>query len=64
MDYRLVYCLLNGLPLDMDVYNLEWCTLTPLVGDLDCQRQRPRGSARLHPRRMGQSERLPPRCKK
>ena len=20
MDYRLVYCLLNGLPLDMDVY--------------------------------------------
>ena len=26
MDYRLVYCLLNGLPLDMDVYDLaEWC---------------------------------------
>lgn len=31
MDYRLVYCLLNGLPLDMDVYDLaEWCALTPL----------------------------------
>jgi hypothetical protein len=25
MDYRLVYCLRNGLPLDMDVYDLaEW----------------------------------------
>ena len=27
MDYRLVYCLRNGLPLDMDVYDLaEWCS--------------------------------------
>ena len=26
MDSRLVYCLQNGLPLDMDVYDLaEWC---------------------------------------
>lgn len=26
MDYRLAYCLHNGLPLDMDVYDLaEWC---------------------------------------
>ncbi len=31
MDYRLVYCLHNGLPLDMDVYDLaEWCCLAPL----------------------------------
>ena len=31
MDYRLVYCLRNGLPLDMDVYDLaEWCCLVPL----------------------------------
>ncbi len=31
MDYRLVYCLHNGLPLDMDVYDLaEWCSLIPL----------------------------------
>lgn len=31
MDYRLVYCLRNGLPLDMDVYDLaEWCCLIPL----------------------------------
>ncbi len=31
MDYRLVYCLRNGLPLDMDVYDLaEWCSLIPL----------------------------------
>lgn len=31
MDYRLVYCLQNGLPLDMDVYDLaEWCCLTEL----------------------------------
>lgn len=31
MDYRLVYCLRNGLPLDMDVYDLaEWSCLIPL----------------------------------
>ena len=31
MDYRLVYCLRNGLPLDMDVYDLaEWCSLAEL----------------------------------
>lgn len=31
MDYRLVYCLHNGLPLDMDVYDMaEWCCLVPL----------------------------------
>lgn len=33
MDYRLIYCLRNGLPLDMDVYDLaEWCSLIPLSG--------------------------------
>ncbi len=31
MDSRLIYCLRNGLPLDMDVYDLaEWCSLIPL----------------------------------
>lgn len=31
MDYRLIYCLRNGLPLDMDVYDMaEWCSLIPL----------------------------------
>lgn len=31
MDSRLVYCLHNGLPLDMDVYDLaEWCCLAEL----------------------------------
>ncbi|MCQ2347624.1 MAG: Gfo/Idh/MocA family oxidoreductase [Paludibacteraceae bacterium] len=31
MDSRLVYCLRNGLPLDMDVYDLaEWCCLAEL----------------------------------
>ncbi|MDT3366839.1 MAG: glycosyl hydrolase, partial [Bacteroidota bacterium] len=31
MDYRLIYCLQNGLPLDMDVYDLaEWCCLGEL----------------------------------
>jgi predicted dehydrogenase len=31
MDYRLIYCLQKGLPLDMDVYDLaEWCCLGPL----------------------------------
>ena len=32
MDYRLIYCLQRGLPLDMDVYDLaEWCCLVPLT---------------------------------
>ena len=31
MDYRLVYCLRNGLPLDQDVYDAaEWSCITPL----------------------------------
>ena len=31
MDYRLIYCLQKGLPLDMDVYDLaEWCSIIPL----------------------------------
>lgn len=31
MDYRMIYCLHNGLPFDMDVYDLaEWCS----VGEL------------------------------
>lgn len=31
MDYRLVYCLHNGLPLDMDVYDMaEWCCVSEL----------------------------------
>jgi len=31
MDYRLIYCLNNGLPLDMDVYDLaEWCCVAEL----------------------------------
>ena len=32
MDYRLIYCLQNGLPLDMDVYDMaEWCCLGELT---------------------------------
>lgn len=31
MDYRMVYCLQNGLPMDIDVYDLaEWCCLAEL----------------------------------
>jgi len=31
MDYRMIYCLQRGLPLDMDVYDLaEWCSVIPL----------------------------------
>ena len=31
MDYRLIYCLHYGLPLDMDVYDLaEWCSISEL----------------------------------
>jgi len=31
MDYRLIYCLNKGLPLDMDVYDcVEWSSLVPL----------------------------------
>lgn len=32
MDSRMIYCLQNGLPMDMDVYDLaEWCCLIPLT---------------------------------
>ncbi|GHV17687.1 glycosyl hydrolase family 109 protein 1 [Bacteroidia bacterium] len=32
MDYRLIYCLQKGLPVDMDVYDLaDWCCLIPLT---------------------------------
>ncbi|PWB27617.1 glycosyl hydrolase [Flavobacterium sp. HTF] len=32
MDYRMFYCIQNGLPLDMDVYDLaEWSCLSPLT---------------------------------
>ena len=31
MDYRLIYCLRNGLPLDQDVYDAaSWCCVVPL----------------------------------
>ena len=31
MDYRLIYCLHNGLPLDMDVYDAaEWSSIVEL----------------------------------
>ena len=31
MDYRMIYCLRNGLPMDIDVYDMaEWCCITPL----------------------------------
>ena len=31
MDYRLIYCMRNGLPLDIDVYDLaEWCCVSEL----------------------------------
>ena len=31
MDYRMIYCLNYGLPMDMDVYDLaEWCCVTEL----------------------------------
>jgi hypothetical protein len=32
MDYRLIYCLRNGLPLDMNVYDLaSWNSMVPLT---------------------------------
>jgi predicted dehydrogenase len=32
LNYRLIYCIQKGLPLDMDVYDLaEWCCLAPLT---------------------------------
>ena len=31
MDYRMIYCLRNGLPMDIDVYDMaEWCCIGPL----------------------------------
>ena len=34
MDYRLIYCLVNGLPLDQDVYDAAaWSSIVPLSCD-------------------------------
>ena len=59
MDYRLVYCLRHGLPLDQDVYDAaEWSSLAELAeasvrnGSMPCR------DARLHARRMAQGRGL------
>ncbi len=42
MDYRLVYCLLNGLPLDQDVYDAaEWSCLGELTSISLANQSRP-----------------------
>ena len=59
MDYRLVYCLRNGLPLDMDVYDLaEWCCMAELTR-LSIENGNCSGSCtRLYSRQLEQGERL------
>ena len=53
MDYRLIYCLRNGLPLDMDVYDLaEWCCLIPLSEISLDNGSVPGRDSRLYARRM------------
>ena len=41
MDYRLIYCLVNGLPLDQDVYDAAaWSSVVPLSCDSVANRSR------------------------
>ena len=59
MDARMVYCLQNGLPLDMDVYDLaEWCSLAELSALSLRPQQRSGGIPRFHTRSLERSERL------
>ena len=59
MDYRLVYCLRNGLPLDMDVYDLaEWCCMAELTRLSIENGSAPVEVPDFHPWRMEQSARL------
>lgn len=52
MDYRLVYCLLNGLPLDQDVYDAaEWSAIGEL-SRISIENGSASRSTRLHTRCM------------
>ena len=56
MDYRLVYCLRNGLPLDMDVYDLaEWCCMAELTRLSIENGNAPVTRTRLYPWQLEQS---------
>ena len=49
MDYRLIYCLHHGLPLDQDVYDAaEWSCIKGVDGHVARTQQRSGGRARLH----------------
>lgn len=49
MDYRPIYCLRNGLPLDMDVYDLaEWSAIA-LLSALSLSITQPLWRSRLPP---------------
>ena len=42
MDYRLIYCLKNGLPLDQDVYDAAaWSSVVPLSIESVAKKSKP-----------------------
>ncbi len=60
MDYRLVYCLRHGLPLDQDVYDAaEWSCIRVADRGVARTQQYAGRRARLHARRLGQGGRVP-----
>lgn len=64
MDYRLIYCLRNGLPLDMDVYDAaEWSSLVELTEASAEHGGMPVLVPDFTRGRMGQGQRLLPRGK-
>ncbi len=57
MDYRLIYCLRNGLPLDMNVYDAAaWSCIAPLSEISVANNSAPVRVPRLHARGMEQRE--------
>ena len=65
MDSRLVYCLQNGLPLDMDVYDLaEWCCMADLTKLSIENSSAPVAIPELYSWSMEQGERLQTRFRK
>ena len=53
MDYRLIHCLRNGLPLDQDVYDAaEWSCITELSERSVPAGQCTGGDSRFHTREL------------
>ena len=62
MNWRLIQCLREGLPLDLTVYDAAaWSSIVPAEHRLRREWQRAGGRARFHPRRLEETSPGPPR---